>query len=329
MKHSLISLTVLLSILSATLLVTSYAKQPILRSYTAAARIVVSAKEARDVGGTNLLICGKDRASGLLDVIMLCHHDPENGQISLLQIPRDTYAEYTEKSYKKLNGAAAALGGMDAFRDFLAESFALPIHHYLLLDANTLCDVVNAVGGVTVDIPMDMSYTDNAQNLHIELKQGRHTLNGTEAEQFVRFRAGYTNADLGRLDAQKQFLKALFTQVKENNNLPMLIRVGAALYRNVETDLSFGECIRYAVSSVRLSTDAIRTETLPGKAARTGVDRGAWYYVLQKHNTIDTLNRLFPGNPPLSETDFDAERRFAGDPYPHFVSIYDTASAVS
>ena len=324
MKHSLISLVALLSILSAGILAYSRTSHPFLHGYTAAARLV----STEEHGGENLLICGKDRVSGLLDVIILCHLDPENGQISLLQIPRDTYAEYTEKSYKKLNGAAAALGGMDAFRNFLSLHLSLPIHHYLLLDANTLRDIVDAVGGVTVDVPMDMSYTDLSQGLCIDLKKGKQTLNGQEAEQFVRFRAGYTNADLGRLDAQKQFLRALFTQVKENNSLPMLIRVGAALYRHVETDLSFGECIRYAVSSLRLSADAIRAETLPGDAARTGGDSGAWYYVLQKHATVDLLNRLFPGNSPLSEADFDAERRFAGDPYPHFVSIYDTASAV-
>ena len=328
MKHSLFSLITLLSLLAAFTLLYSRTNQPMLRGYTAAARLV-STKENGEDHGENFLICGKDRASGLLDVIMLCHLDPQNGQISLLQIPRDTYAEYTEKSYKKLNGAAAALGGMRAFADFLSESLSLPIHHYLLLDANTLRDVVDAVGGVTVDIPMDMSYTDSAQNLHIELKQGRHTLSGTEAEQFVRFRAGYTNADLGRLDAQKVFLKALFSQVKENNNLPMLIRVGAVLYRHVETDLSFGECIRYAVSCIRLSTDTIQAETLPGDAARTNINRGAWYYVLQRTETINTLNRLFSPNPPLTEDDFDIKRRFAGDPYPHFVSIYDTASAVS
>ena len=326
MKHSLISLAVLLSLLSAILLVTSYAKQPMLRSYTASARLV-SAGEARD-SGTNFLICGKDRASGLLDVIMLCHFDPQNGQIALLQIPRDTYAEYTENSYKKLNGAAAALGGMDAFRDFLSLHLSLPIHHYLLLDANTLCDVVDAVGGVTVDVPMDMSYTDSAQGLRIDLKQGKQTLYGREAEQFVRFRAGYTNADLGRLDAQKQFLRALFTAVKEKNSLPMLVRVGAVLYRSVETDLSFGDSVRYAANAVRLSPDAIQAETLPGDAARTGINSGAWYYVLKRQATIDTLNRLFHDS-PLSAVDFDAERRFAGDPYPHFVSIYDTASAVS
>ena len=115
---------------------------------------------ARRRGVQNFLLCGKDRASGLCDVIIVAQLDTVNHAASLVQIPRDTYADYTEKSYRKLNGAPSALGGVKGLSAFLTETLGIPIDHYALVDLDCIGDVVDAIGGVTLTVPTDMDYED-------------------------------------------------------------------------------------------------------------------------------------------------------------------------
>lgn len=278
---------------------------------------------ARRRGVENILICGKDRASGLCDVIIVARLDTSNHSASLVQIPRDTYAAYTEKDYRKLNGAPTSLGGVRGLADFLSRTLGVPIDHYALVDLDCIGDTVDAIGGVTLTVPTDMDYEDKSQDLSIHLKAGRQTLDGDLAEQFLRFRSGYASADLGRLDAQKLFLSAFLSEVKENCTLPTIIRIVRTLYGRVETDLTLGDCIRLASVGMKLSPERLTMETLPGEAARTNGDSGAWYYILHRDAAFDTVNRLLNlSESPLSPARFDPEGRFTSEAYPHFDAIY-------
>jgi len=284
----------------------------------------------RKEGVQNFLICGKDRASGLFDVIVLAQLDVKNNLASIVQIPRDTYAAYTEKSYKKLNGAAAALGGLEGLRSFLSGNLGIPIDHYALVDLDCVGDIVDAIGGVTLDIPADMDYEDKAQGLSIHLKAGKQTLNGDMAEQFLRFRAGYITADLGRLDAQKLFISAFLTEVKEHTNLPTIIRIVRSLYGRVETDLSIGSTLKLVASALKLRPDRLTMATLPGEATRTEENAGAWYYVIKRQAAYETVNRLLNVyETPIAEEAFDPDERFTSTDYPHFGAIYHSADAPS
>ena len=277
----------------------------------------------RRVGVLNFLICGTDRASGLCDVIILAQLDREAHTASLVQIPRDTYAAYTDRDYRKLNGAPSALGGIGAFREFLEGALAIPIDHYLLIDLDCVGDVVDAVGGVTLDIPIDMDYEDASQNLSIHLKAGVQTLDGDTAEQYLRYRAGYVTADLGRLDAQKRFVSAFLEAVQAHTTLPDLIRIVRTLYGRVTTDVSLGDAVRIAATAVKLKPESLTMETLPGEATRTGVDSGAWYYVISRAGALDTVNRLLNvSDTPIPSSAFDPNRLFTSAAYPHFEAIY-------
>ncbi len=278
---------------------------------------------ARRRGVQNFLLCGKDRASGLSDVIVVAQIDSLRHTASLVQIPRDTYSAYSEGNYRKLNGAPASLGGMDAFSDFLSKSLGIPIDHYALVDLDCIGDIVDAVGGVTLTVPTDMDYEDLSQGLSIHLKAGKQTLNGDEAEEFLRFRSGYATADLGRLDAQKLFLSAFLRSIKENCTLPTLVRIVRTLYGRVETDLSLGECIRLSGTGMKLSPDRLTAETLPGEAARENGDSGTSYYIVSRADAYDTVNRMLnPFDTPLPFASFDPEERFTSREHPHFDRIY-------
>lgn len=321
LRFALSALLLLLLCVSA---ITSAAMQTesTLPANTEAADADLPVAFSRKGGSETFLILGRDRASGLYDVILLARLNPESRAVSLVQIPRDTFADYAERSYRKLNGAASALGGIEGMRDFLSAALGIPIDHYAAIDLDCVGDAVDAIGGVTLDIPMDMDYEDESQGLSIHLKAGRTTLDGDAAEQFLRFRSGYVTADLGRLDAQKQFISAFLAQLK-SASLPSLCRTARALYRQVRTDLSLAELLRLIPVALRISQDRLTMLTLPGEATRTRETEGAWYYVLKRQAAFEVVaEHLNPCNEPLSAERFDPLHRFTSAAYPHFEEIY-------
>ncbi|MBQ9759913.1 MAG: LCP family protein [Clostridia bacterium] len=267
---------------------------------------------------TRVLVVGCDRAAALADTVMLVSVDESAKSAHILQIPRDTYAEYTQKSYKKLNGAVKTLG-IDGFVSFLEEAMGIPIDCYVMLKPDALVQVVDAIGGVEVDIPKAMRYFDPAQDLRIDLPAGRRVLTGAEAEQFVRYRAGYADADLGRLDAQKQFLSAF---AKRCQSLSVMEMIGAALraLTTVQTDIGIHEAVRLCGALRACDTETIPMETLPGEAVQ-GMS-GAWYYVINRAGGARAAREHLLPDEPYTTDAFDPRGVFDREENAQFHAIY-------
>ena len=243
-------------------------------------------KETEHDRVTRFLLMGCDRSTGLTDSILLVTVNATQNTASILQIPRDTYAAYTEKSYKKLNGARNALGEK-GFKTLLSEALGVPIHYFVVLKLDFFRKVVDAIGGVEVDIPQDMTYDDPDQGLSIALKKGRKRLDGSMAEQFVRYRSGYVNADLGRLDAQKLFLRAFAKQCKELSPADV-IQITAYALTGLQTDLGIADAICVMHTLLRCDPETVPMATLTGQAVQG--DSGAWYYVLNREGACRLIN---------------------------------------
>ena len=237
------------------------------------------------------LLLGKDETSGLCDVVILASICSEEESICLAQIPRDTYLRYTDKSYKKINGAVSALGSPEAFCECLEKALALDIDGYVMVDLKGIRSLVDLLGGVDIDVPCDMDYDDPAQKLSIHLKKGRQRLTGAEAEQFVRFRASYLRGDIGRMDAQKLFLAAFFEKAKtlDNRDLPRLAKVAM---RSVKTNIGLSQGLSLFRSMRGFDEEKITLLTLPGEDVRSRYS-GAWYYVLSRSGTAAVLSDQF------------------------------------
>lgn len=261
-----------------------------------------------------LLLLGCDRAARLTDSILLVSVTPGSGDVRILQLPRDTYAAYTERDYKKLNGLYNTLGA-DGAAEWLETALGVRIDHVAVYDLDCVRRAVDAVGGVELDIPSPMTYSDPVQGLEINLPAGVTRLTGEMAEQFVRFRAGYADADLGRLDAQKLFLEAFFRTCR---TLPpdALIRLCMRILPDVRTDLPLGDAVRLALALRRAEHPSFSAETAPGEAAK-GVS-GAWYYILRRADMTGALSR-WSGEEPVA---FDPERHFDRTANPEFHRIY-------
>ena len=272
----------------------------------------------------NILLAGEDRTSGLHDVLMLLHWDFAAGRACVLQIPRDTYAAYTDASYRKLNGAAARLGGMDALCVFLSESLGIAIDRYVSLDLDVLSEVVDAIGGVSITLPDALSYEDPAQGLSIRLPAGAQTLDGQSAEYFVRYRMGYVRGDLGRMDAQKLFLTALARQIRASLSLPSALRLATTVLPKLQTNLTIREVAALVRSAFSIEEQNILLMTLPGEEA-IAEKSGASYYVLSSSATEELLVQYFCA----TGGNFDRNRVFRNPKYHRFCEIYDGYSPLA
>lgn len=270
----------------------------------------------------NILIMGNDRAAGLSDVLMLVHVDLAKNSVFILQIPRDTYAAFTDGAHRKLNTAVRQLGGEEKMCEFLSASFGIPVDHYVSLDLDVLSRVVDAIGGVEVDLPEALDYEDPAQGLSIHLPAGKQILDGARAEQFVRYRSGYLRGDLGRMDAQKLFLTALFRRCRESMDLLTATQMATVLLPELKTDLTVSETVRLCETLFAVKEEAIEMLTLPGEDA-VAQKSGAWYYVASAPAVNEVLTRYFGA----SENAFDPERLFRNERYESFCRIYDGYSA--
>ena len=267
----------------------------------------------------NFLFLGKDNTSGLCDVIMLVSYDVTDSSVGVVQIPRDTYAKYSDGSYKKLNGAANALGGEGAFCAFLSKNLGVKIDHYISLGIEEVGEIVDIIGGVEVNVPCDMSYKDAEQGLYIDLKAGKTLLNGEMAKKFVRFRSSYTNGDIGRIDAQKLFLAALLRKLKTDTSVLEIGTVAAKLADKVKTSLSLQEIMSLAKTAFSVPAERIRFVTLAGEGA-VAKKSGASYYVISRPSCIEIFREIFCAD--VDENNFDRDRLFLNEDYTEFERIY-------
>ncbi|OLA32231.1 MAG: hypothetical protein BHW33_00685 [Firmicutes bacterium CAG:137_57_8] len=199
---------------------------------------------ARKEGAATVLLCGTDQEGTRTDTMMLLylnareqaitlvslpHLNAREQAITLVSLPRDTLTHTSSGSDAKLNSAYGrndgGQEGMEALLDYVSDIIGYRPDGYMLITLDAFVDVVNLMGGVEFDVPMDMFYEDPSQDLYIDLKEGKQKLDGYEAMGLVRFRKGYADQDLGRVDVQRQFLSACMDQWLTLPNLVKLPQI--------------------------------------------------------------------------------------------------------
>ncbi len=225
------------------------------------------------------------------DVIMLLNVDRERDEISLISIPRDTRAYLPDRDSTEKINHAYAYDGPEGSLHAVNALLGTEVEDYMVIDYAFVKDVVDIVGGVEVDVPMDMVYEDPTADppLYIDLKAGRQVLNGDEALQFLRFRKGYQNQDLDRVKAQQSFLTSLFSTMKDKKNIihgPQLL-ISCANHTN--STLSVTEVSKLGLNVLRIGGEDMKTYTLPGVPRMIN---GLSYFVLDESQTKFLLTDL-------------------------------------
>ena len=275
---------------------------------------------SKDNGLYNLLVLGRDNAAGLCDVVILASINMENGDVNIMQIPRDTYLNYSEGSYKKLNGVYNALGSAGAVAKALSDALGIDIDHYLSLDLDTVVEIINNLSGIELDLPFDMDYDDPSQNLSIHLKAGKQVLDGKSAVEFLRYRAGYVTGDLGRIDAQKLFLNAFIKRMGTIVNPFSAYNLCKFVCNHADTNLKEQDIISIGLRYAKNKNHAVFYMTAPGEAIQSDKS-GAWYYILSRSSMTEALAGRFGLS--RNKKDFDKNNKFVDKNVKSFYDIYD------
>ena len=268
-------------------------------------------------GSMCFLLLGKDRVSSLTDVIMLVSVDEKNERLTVMQIPRDTYAQYSEDRRGKINTASANIGA-EELCEFLSSSLGVRIDGYASFDLDGFAAAVDAIGGVEMEIERELVYSDPAQNLYIRLSKGHQILDGKKAEMLVRYRKGYVRGDLDRLDVQKQFLRALFKKVKASVNISNVYSLVTELLPHFTTDLKASQIARLALLAVKMESESLNLITLPGEDAWSS-ESGGSFYVMSALPTQRVLEEYFGKTSGV----IDRDGAFRHPRNPDFQKIYD------
>ena len=181
----------------------------------------------------NIVVLGMDAGGGNTDTMFIL--SIENGDTSVIQIPRDSYIDSQSFGPMKAN-ALHARGGPDAVKTELTRLMGQPINHHILVNLEGIRTIGDLLGGLQVDVPKRLYYQDKSQGLLIDLQPGRQVLKGRDLEGFLRWRHD-GQGDFGRLDRQQLVLKSLFNKLLQPQNLIRLPALITEAGRNLETDL--------------------------------------------------------------------------------------------
>jgi polyisoprenyl-teichoic acid--peptidoglycan teichoic acid transferase len=188
----------------------------------------------------------------------------------MLAVPRDTLVEIPGLGEDKIN-AAFATGGPELTVKSLENLTGLPINNYVVVHFDGVEDIVNALGGVTLEVEQPIEV--GIEGRRVFIPAGTQTLNGIEALAYVRFR-GTPTADIGRIGRQQGFLQELAREVTSPAKLPRLPATARAVWRNIDTNINPLEAARFAIR-MRLS-GGTEAEIYPGTPQYIG---GISYWV--------------------------------------------------
>lgn len=197
------------------------------------------------------------------DAIVVLSFDPDEHKISMISIPRDTMVRLPgHKGYDKIN-ADYAYGGVAMAKQTVANLLRIPIHYYALVNWQGFIEVMNIIGGVDLYVDKDMHYEDPYANLVIDIKHGYQHLDGKRSGQYVRFRSDELG-DIGRVQRQQKFLKALGLQMFSVENITKIPSIISTIQKYVETDMTTVTTLKAVRSYNILSDNKIRSGMLYG-----------------------------------------------------------------
>lgn len=263
----------------------------------------------------NVLLCGVDKDGYRTDVLILAQLNLITNTINMVQFSRDTYVAINHID-KKINSAYGYNKETQLFKEVEYILPGVKVDKFMLVNINGFHDIINALGGVEFDVPMNMDYDDPYQDLHIHLSKGLQTLDGEKAEQLVRFRKDNDGKDIesllgrSRIDVQRDFIYAAIKQVFNIKNVTKIPKLISIATENVTTNLSYGDFEKYAPLVLNLNADSINVMALPGEDK---ILHGGWYFIHDADATAQMVNEyLIPSQDEISTQELAIRNQLIG-----------------
>lgn len=223
------------------------------------------------------------------DTMMLFKVNFDSGSIDILSIPRDTRVLVRGKE-DKINHAHA-FGGPNLTIRTVEDFLGIDLNYFVKVDYKAVRSIVTAIGGVEIDVPQRMRYSDPTDNppLNINLQAGLQTLDGDQAHDFLRFRS-YRDGDLGRISAQQYFMKELIKQTLQLKNIVKLPGLVETYFDYVETNIPMGMVLKGIGAAKNMDAESMTTTTIEGSSKRIG---GVDYLIYDRESTEAIVQEMF------------------------------------
>lgn len=231
-----------------------------------------------------------DKCIGNTDTLIVTRINTDSGQIALLSVPRDTEVDIPGFGKGKVNAVARMEKGPQSTKSELEQLLGLQIDGYILTNFAGFKDIIDTLGGVTLNVEKNMYYeTGDAEDGIINLKKGEQHLNGSQALQYIRFRHDQLG-DITRTMRQQKLLKAVVSEFMQLKTLPKLPWLIPEIYQMVETDLSEDKLWSLANVFIHINAKEIISETLPGNFY---TEKGISYWKVSPEKCRVTTSQLF------------------------------------
>ena len=235
----------------------------------------------------NIMLMGVDEREedvGRSDTLMVVSVDSNDDTASLLSIPRDTRVQIKRHGYDKIN-AAYAYGGEELSKSTLESFLGIDINHYVIVNTTSFAKMIDAIGGVDIDVEKRMFYEDpwdDNGGLVIDLKPGMQHMNGDTAITYVRYRD--EEGDAGRVRRQQMFMRACLDKLSSPTIVMKLPEIIKEARNAVRTDLSVTEMIELA--------QTLKTADENSDGVKTGIVPGRWTYINGVSYLVPNIERL-------------------------------------
>lgn len=256
----------------------------------------------KSTGLQTYLLAGVEK-EGRADTVLLV--TSLNDNLRILSLPRDT--KVTIERQNKIQSAKLnhthRWGGVKLLRQAVSSLFPnLEVQHHVVVDLGLFRKFIDLIGGVALVVQDDMQYEDKSANFKIDIKKGPQILDGENAEAYVRFRADGLG-DLGRVERQQKFLKALQSRLqglKDVNleNVKVLGKIPSfflTVVKDVSTDMSAWKLSQLVLHSRKMNTDQIEFRTLKGEGRYEKKEDGEGlvnYYISDPVSRVESLKWL-------------------------------------
>lgn len=229
------------------------------------------------------------------DTMLLISYNPSNKNTTIVSIPRDTLINENGSRYK-IN-AAYPMGGDLKVVSVVEELLPVDINYLVKIDYEAFRGIIDAIGGVEMDIEQDMFYDDDGQNLHINFKKGTTVLlDGKKAEEFFRWRknndgTGLATGDLGRIENQHKLINKVIDKLKSPTTIFKANKILNCVAENIDTNMIGSTMIKYGL---KIMSSETKITTLQGEPQMMG---GLSYLVVDENKNMELYEALKGGEP--------------------------------
>ncbi|WP_033366337.1 LCP family protein [Mastigocladopsis repens] len=255
---------------------------------------------------------------GLSDVMLLLRFNPEKKKIVMLSIPRDTRVPIEGHGVGKINAANVEGGPALSAKTISTLLGGVEIDRYVRINILGVSKLIDALGGVTVDVPKDMKYQDDSQHLYINLKKGLQHLNGDQALQLLRYRHD-SRGDIGRVERQQMVIRALMEQTLNPQTLGRFPKIVKVIQSHIDTNLRVEELMTLAGFGMQTNGSDVEMLMVPGKFSAKG-EFDASYWMPDGDRIAAMMTQHF---------DLESVTRQAFDPSHLHITLQDTTGSES